>query len=167
MWFTSTSRRSVEAGPKLLPMFPGGLPDYTRERLQNMGVTVHLKCPVSEVGEGYVIAGGQRIESEIIIWGAGVEASEETRTLAGVPLDRGGRIEAHPDLSLPGYPEVFAAGDIAALTDKNGVKVPGVSPAAIQMGSFIAHLLQNERPVSSRPAFGWQHGHDQTERRRR
>lgn len=145
----------IEAGPKLLPMFPGGLPDYTRERLESMGVTVHLNCPVKEVGEGYVIAGDERIESEIIIWGAGVEASEVTRTLAGIPLDRGGRIEVNPDLSLPGYPEVFAAGDIASLTDKNGIKVPGVSPAAIQMGSFIARSIQSEPIESARPSFGY------------
>lgn len=145
----------IEAGPKLLPMFPGGLPDYTRERLESMGVTVHLNCPVKEVGEGYVIAGDQRIDSGIIIWGAGVEASAVSRTLAGVTLDRAGRIEVLPDLSLPGHPEVFAAGDIVALTDKNGIKVPGVSPAAIQMGSFIAHSIQNKAVSSTRPAFAY------------
>ncbi|MDI1311812.1 NAD(P)/FAD-dependent oxidoreductase [Prosthecobacter sp.] len=145
----------IEAGPKLLPMFPGGLPDYTRERLESMGVTVHLNCPVKEVGEGYVIAGDQRIDSGIIIWGAGVEASAVSRTLAGVTLDRAGRIEVLPDLSLPGHPEVFAAGDIVALTDKNGIKVPGVSPAAIQMGSFIAHSIQNKPVSSTRPAFAY------------
>jgi len=145
----------IEAGPRLLPMFPGGLPEYTRERLETMGVTVHLNCPVKEVGEGYVIAGDERIESGIIIWGAGVEASEVTRTLDGIALDPGGRIKVCPDLSLPGHPEVFAAGDIASLVDKNGVKVPGVSPAAIQMGSFIAHSIQNERLTSARPAFGY------------
>jgi NADH dehydrogenase len=145
----------IEAGAKLLPMFPGELPDYTRERLETMGVTVHLNCPVQEVGDGYVVAGGQRIESEIIIWGAGVEASEVTRTLAGIPLDRGGRIEVCPDLSLPGYPEVFAAGDIAALSDKNGVKVPGVSPAAIQMGDFIAKIIQTEPTGTARPSFAY------------
>jgi len=123
--------------------------------LKTMGVTVHLNCPVKEVGEGYVIAGDQRIESEIIIWGAGVEASEVTRTLAGIPLDRGGRIEVNPDLSLPGYPEVFAAGDIASLTDKNGVKVPGVSPAAIQMGSFIARSIRIDPIGSERPSFAY------------
>ncbi len=145
----------IEAGPKLLPMFPGGLPDYTRERLETMGVTVHLNCPVKEVGEGYVIAGDQRIDSAIIIWGAGVEASSVSRTLAGVTLDRAGRIEVLPDLSLPGHPEVFAAGDIVALTDKNGIKVPGVSPAAIQMGAFIAHSIQNEPSSTARTAFAY------------
>ena len=84
-----------------------------------------------------------------------MEASEVTRTLAGIPLDRAGRIEVLPDLSLPGHPEVFAAGDIAAITDKNGVKVPGVCPAAIQMGAFIAQTIQNERVGTERPAFGY------------
>jgi len=145
----------IEAGPKLLSMFPGELPDYTRARLERLGVQVHLNCPVKEVGEGFVIAGEQRIDSDIIIWGAGVEASEVTRTLAGIPLDRAGRIQVLPDLSLPGHPEVFAAGDIASITDKNGVKVPGVCPAAIQMGAFIAQTIQNERVGTERPAFGY------------
>jgi NADH dehydrogenase len=145
----------IEAGPKLLPMFPGGLPDYTKDRLESMGVTVHLNCPVKDVGQGYVIAGDQRIESGIVIWGAGVEASEVSRTLAGVNLDRSGRIEVLPDLSLPGHPEVFAAGDIVALTDKHGVKVPGVSPAAIQMGAFIANSIQSEPTSGERQAFAY------------
>lgn len=145
----------IEAGPKLLPMFPGGLPDYTKDRLESMGVTVHLNCPVKDVGQGYVIAGDQRIESGIVIWGAGVEASEVSRTLAGVNLDRAGRIEVLPDLSLPGHPEVFAAGDIVALTDKHGVKVPGVSPAAIQMGAFIANSIQSEPTSGERQAFAY------------
>jgi NADH dehydrogenase len=145
----------IEAGPKLLPMFPGGLPDYTKDRLESMGVTVHLNCPVKDVGQGYVIAGDQRIDSSIVIWGAGVEASEVSRTLAGVNLDRSGRIEVLPDLSLPGHPEVFAAGDIVALTDKHGVKVPGVSPAAIQMGAFIANSIQSEPTSGERQAFAY------------
>jgi NADH dehydrogenase len=145
----------IEAGPKLLPMFPGELPEYTRKRLERMGVTVHLNCQVKDVGVGFVLAGDQRLETDLVVWGAGVEASEVTRTLAGIPLDRGGRIEVRPDLSLPGHPEVFAAGDIASLTDKNGVKVPGVCPAAIQMGQFIAKTILEEPLSDSRPAFGY------------
>ena len=143
----------IEAGPKLLPMFPGNLPDYTRERLTSMGVHVHLNSPVQEVGRGFVQMAGERIESDIIIWAAGVEASEVTRTLAGIPLDRSGRIEVLPDLSLPGHPEVFAAGDLVALTDPKGAIVPGVSPAAIQMGQFIAKLVTAEAEAGTRPAF--------------
>lgn len=132
----------IEAGPKLLPMFSEGLTTYTREHLEEIGVTVHLNCPVKEVGPGYVIAGDQRIEANIIVWAAGVEASPVTKTLAGIPLDRGGRIQVQPDLSLPGYPHVFAAGDLVSLTDVTGVRVPGVCPAAIQMGEHIAKEIQ-------------------------
>ncbi|MBJ7258799.1 MAG: NAD(P)/FAD-dependent oxidoreductase [Chthoniobacterales bacterium] len=143
----------IEAGPKLLPMFPGSLPDYARERLTSMGVHVHLNSPVQEVGQGYVQMAHERIESNIIVWAAGVEASEVTRTLAGIPLDRSGRIEVLPDLSLPGHPEVFAAGDLVALTDPKGVVVPGVSPAAMQMGQFIAKLVAADDQAGPRPAF--------------
>jgi NADH dehydrogenase len=143
----------VEAGARLLPSFPAELSEYTRLRLEKMGVTVHLNSPVREVGDGYVVTGAGRIESKIIVWAAGVEASEVTRTLMGIPLDRSGRIEVQPDLSLPGYPEVFAAGDLVALTDPNGVRVPGVSPAAIQMGQFIAKLIPSEGMAVPRSAF--------------
>jgi len=143
----------VEAGPRLLPSFPAELSEYTLKRLESMGVTVHLNAPVKEVGQGYVVTDKMRFESDIVIWAAGVEASEVTRTLAGIPLDRGGRIEVLPDLSLPDHPEVFAAGDLVALTDPKGVRVPGVSPAAIQMGQFIAKLIPEAGAAVSRPAF--------------
>jgi NADH:ubiquinone reductase (H+-translocating) len=143
----------IEAGPKLLPSFPTELSEYTRQRLVKMGVTVHLNSPVKEVGDGFVVTSEERIESKIIIWAAGVEASEVTRTLMGIPLDRSGRIEVEPDLSLRGHPEVFAAGDLVALTDPNGVRVPGVSPAAIQMGQFIAKLIPEEGMAIPRSAF--------------
>ncbi len=131
----------IEAGPKLLETFPDGLPQYTAESLGAMGVTVHLNTQVSEIREGVVEAGPLTLETSLIVWAAGVEASPVTRTLQGVPLDRGGRIQVLPDLSVPGHPEVFAAGDIVSLTDKNGVRVPGVAPAAMQMGRHIAEII--------------------------
>ncbi len=132
----------IEAGPRLLPMFSEKLANYTSKRLEHIGVTVHLNCPVKEVGPGYVIAGEQRIEADIIIWAAGVEASPVTRSLAGVPLDRSGRVQVMPDLSLPNHPQVYAAGDLVSLTDVKGTRVPGVCPAAIQMGQHIAKVIQ-------------------------
>ena len=143
----------IEAGPKLLATFPGGLPDYACKHLEYLGVTVHLNTSVKEVGAGYVITGDQRIDTDTVIWAAGVEASGITRTLAGIPLDRAGRIQVQPDLSLPGHPEVFAAGDLVALTDTKGVRVPGVSPAAIQMGHFICKTILNEGMSVPRSAF--------------
>lgn len=140
----------VEAAPRLLAMFTPEQSEYTRQRLEKMGVTVHLDAPVSDVGEGFVVAGGNRLESTVTIWAAGVEGSAVTRTLADTPLDRGGRVQVAPDLSLPGRKEVFAAGDVVALTDVKGVRVPGVAPAATQMGDhaarqILADLDQRER----------------------
>ncbi|HYF37038.1 MAG TPA: NAD(P)/FAD-dependent oxidoreductase [Prosthecobacter sp.] len=148
---SKTEVHLIEAGSKLLSMFPGDLPEYTVERLKKMGVTVHLDTRVEQVGQGFVVAGGQRIDSEIVIWAAGVEASGVTRTLAGVPLDKCGRIHVLPDLSLPGHREVFAAGDLVNMVDAKGQRVPGVSPAAMQMGTHIARILNSGD--SDRPAF--------------
>lgn len=156
----------IEAGPKLLPMFPGELPDYTAAQLARLGVTVHVNCPVREIGPNHVAAGTMTLSPSLIVWAAGVEASSVTRTLGEtIPLDRGGRIEVLPDLSLPGHPEVFAAGDIASLTDRNGIKVPGVAPAASQMGRHIAKLIEQDKKFQAaarkfstdvpRPAFAY------------
>jgi len=135
----------IEAGAKLLPMMPGDLPDYTAAQLTRLGVTVHLNCPVREIGPNRVVAGSLFLTPSLVVWAAGVEASGVTRTLGGgIPLDRGGRIEVRPDLSVPGHPEVFAAGDIVSVVDKNGVKVPGVAPAASQMGRHIASLISHD-----------------------
>ena len=134
----------VEAAPRILGTFSEELSVYAAERLQKMGVTVKTSCPVSEVGEGYLICGGERIEASTIIWAAGVEASPLTRQL-GVPTDRAGRLLVERDCSLPGHPEAFAIGDLASLTDINGVRVPGVSPAAMQMGRHVAGVIAEEQ----------------------
>jgi NADH dehydrogenase len=127
----------IEAGPRLLPAFEPQLSEYCREKLKRMGVIVKLNTPVQQIAKGEVM------RAATIVWAAGVEASPVTRSL-GVPLDRAGRIQVLPDLSLPGHPEVFALGDIAALTDAKGQRVPGVCPAAIQMGRHAASTLRNE-----------------------
>lgn len=133
----------VEAAPKVLGMFPDDLPSYTVERLEKMGVTVRTGCAVDELGAGFAVVAGEKIEAANIIWAAGVDANPLTRSL-GVDLDRSGRIKVRADLSVPGYREVFAVGDIAHLVDRNEVKVPGVCPAAIQMGAHAAKVIANE-----------------------
>ncbi|MGI8605485.1 MAG: NAD(P)/FAD-dependent oxidoreductase [Verrucomicrobiales bacterium] len=134
----------IESGPRLLSMFAPQLADYTVAQLARMGVTVHLNSAVKEIGADYVVAGTNRLGAGLVLWAAGVEASGVTRGLPGIPLDRAGRIEVQPDLSLPGHPQVFAAGDIVSLVDKNGIRVPGVAPAAIQMGRHIARLIEHD-----------------------
>lgn len=133
----------IEAGDRVLDMFDSPLPDKARAQLEALGVEVRTSCRVTDMGAGFLVAGGERIEAENIIWGAGVMAHPITQTL-GIDLVRGGRIPVLPDLTLSGHPDVFAVGDIVSLTDSKGVLVPGVSPGAIQMGTHVAKLLRAE-----------------------
>jgi NADH dehydrogenase len=133
----------IEGGPRVLSTFAAELSTYGKERLEKMGVTVKVSTTVQNISAGEVTLAGETLHAATIVWAAGVEAVPLTRTL-GVPVDRGGRIQVNPDLSLPGHAEVFAIGDLVALTDVKGQRVPGVSPAAMQMGRHVARLLRNE-----------------------
>jgi NADH dehydrogenase len=81
-----------------------------------------------------------RIDAGTVIWAAGVMASPAAQWL-GVAHDRAGRITVGPDLSVPGHPEIFAIGDTAAATRPDGRPVPGIAPAAKQMGRYVGRLL--------------------------
>jgi NADH dehydrogenase len=130
----------IEGGSRLLAAFPEELSKYTAERLIKMGVTVKLNTTVENITEGVVRAGGVEYRAGTIVWAAGVEAPAFTRTL-GTPLDRAGRLITEKDCSLPGQSRIFAIGDIAATTDGRGVRVPGLCPAAIQMGRHAARVI--------------------------
>jgi len=154
----------VEGGPRLLPQFSAGLSAKAQKQLERLGVEVRTNAKVESIGDGYLVfANGQRIESANIIWAAGISANPVTRKL-GVELDRSGRVRVNPDLSLPGHAEVFAIGDLAAVTDQNGNLVPGVSAAAMQMAQHVARIVKAELNVAGsgpepRPAFRyWNRG---------
>ena len=151
----------VEAGPRLLPMFAEDLSEYARRRLEKMGVQVRLNTPVKHISSGLVELNDGQIAAGNIIWAAGVEGNPLTKTLP-VPQDRAGRLLVQPDGSLPGFPEIFAVGDMVSLTDKNGVRVPGVAPAASQMGRHVAGVILSEvmhreryDATQERAAFGY------------
>ena len=132
--------RLIEAGPRVLPSFPADLTDKARKQLEKLGVEVLTGTPVTEItAHGYRL-GETFVPSRTVVWAAGVAASPLGRTL-GVPLDRAGRVQVEPDLSVPGHPEVFVGGDLAAIA-QDGKPVPGVAPAAKQMGKHIAHVLK-------------------------
>jgi NADH:ubiquinone reductase (H+-translocating) len=133
----------IESGPEVLSMFSPDLSEYARHRLEKMGVQVRLNTRVQHIGPGLVVANGENIPAASIIWAAGVEGNPLTKSLP-VPQDRAGRLLVQPDASLPGFPEVFAVGDMVSLTDKNGVRVPGVAPAASQLGRHVARVIQSE-----------------------
>lgn len=130
----------VEAGPRLLPAFAEELSAKTKASLETLGVTVHLDTRVSDIRAGVVTFAGKDLRADTIVWAAGVQASPMARAL-GVELDRAGRVKVRPDFSLEGHPEVFVVGDMAALTDVNGVVVPGVCQGAMQAGKLVAKNL--------------------------
>lgn len=131
----------IEAGPRLLASFPPTLSERAAAQLRGLGVELLVGLPVQAIdAEGYV-RDGQRVPARTVLWAAGVAASPLGRLL-GAPLDRAGRVQVQPDLSLPGHPEVFVAGDLAAALQANGAPVPGVAPAAKQMGAHVAHNLR-------------------------
>jgi len=146
----------VEAGERVLPAYPRRLSLKAEEQLRDLGVTVWTNAPVRDVQSGRIVAADRTIESANILWGAGVEAVGLTRTL-GASCDKHGRLHVEADLSVPGHPEVFAIGDLAAAVDADGQAVPGVAPAAMQMGEYVAKLLSDETtrdlPPSERPPF--------------
>jgi len=133
----------IEAAPRLLTMYDEDLSDYTKGALEGMGVTVKVNSPVRAIREGEIELEGETIRTANIIWAAGVEAAPFTKNF-GVEVDRGGRIMVDTDLSIPGHPEAFVAGDLAHCIDQAGVRVPGVSPAAIQMGKHSAKVILDE-----------------------
>ncbi len=147
----------VEAGPALLSNFPPDLSASARRQLEELGVEVRVSSPVKNIREGQVeFKSGEVICAANIIWAAGVAASPLTAKL-GVELDRAGRVKVNPDLTLPGYREVFAIGDMALVLQEDGRPVPGVSPAAMQMGVYAGKLISNEvqpgPPGGDRPTF--------------
>jgi NADH dehydrogenase len=126
----------VEAGPRVLAGFTEELSESARLQLEKLGVTVWTGMQVTGIDEEGVSIAPDRIHAKTVLWAAGVAASPLARTL-GVPLDRAGRVLVQPDLTIPGYDDVYAIGDLAHI-ELDGVLVPGVAPAAMQAGWHTA-----------------------------
>ncbi|MCG7609974.1 NADH dehydrogenase [Mycolicibacterium sp. (ex Dasyatis americana)] len=137
----------LDAAPAVLPPMGEKLGRKARERLEKMGVEVQLGAMVTDVDRnGLTVKDSdgtiRRIESACKVWSAGVSASPLGKDLAeqsGVELDRAGRVKVQPDLTLPGHPNVFVVGDMAAVDG-----VPGVAQGAIQGGRYAAKLIKRE-----------------------
>ena len=139
----------LEGGPDILPVYPEKLRAAARKHLAALGVDVQTSAMVEDVdAQGVRVKRGEsseRMEAATVLWGAGVRPSLFGHLLAeatGAPRDRGGRIEVASDCSLPDYPEIFVVGDLAALIDARGKAVPGLAPAAIQQGRYVADAVK-------------------------
>jgi NADH dehydrogenase len=147
----------IEAGPRILPAFPSDLSEYARDALMHAGVDIMVTTRVTACDPRGVDLDSGRIDAGTAIWAAGVVASPAARWL-NVEADRAGRVRVNRDLSVPGHPDIFVIGDAAALNDDKGRPVPGIAPAAKQMGKYVAKLIAARiggRPAS--PPFRYMH----------
>jgi NADH dehydrogenase len=136
----------IEAGPRVLHAYPEELSSKAQAQLDALGVQVWTGSAVSAIDAASVEVGGDRLSARTIVWAAGVQGSPVARTL-GVPLDRVGRVRVEADLRVPGQPNVWVIGDLASF-DEGGRIVPGVAPAATQMGAHaganVARAVRGE-----------------------
>lgn len=133
----------VEAGPRVLPAYVESLSESARRQLVDLGVEVCLGARVTGLGDRFVELDGERLAAHTIIWAAGNAASPLGRQL-GAETDRAGRVLVNQDLTVPGHPEIQVIGDLAFVKDKAGRPVPGVAPAAMQMGRHAARNIQRQ-----------------------
>jgi NADH dehydrogenase len=141
----------IEAGERVLSTLPPELSAKAAAQLVRLGVSVRTGRAVTGMGADYIELGAERISTRTILWAAGVSASPLGRMLEA-PLDRSGRVLVQPDLSLPGHPEVLIAGDLASISC-DGRPVPGIAPAAKQMGTHAAKCISASLAARPRVAF--------------
>ena len=141
----------VEAGPRVLAALPEDLSAKAQRQLEKLGVEVQTGRAVTAIDAGSVQLGEERIATRTALWAAGVAASPLGRDL-GVAVDRAGRVPVAPDLSVPGHPEIFVVGDLASVT-QDGKPVPGVAPAAKQMGAYAAKAIRSRLAGEPVPPF--------------
>jgi NADH dehydrogenase len=150
---TTTRVILIQGGDRLMPALPPDLSERARKDLEKMGVEVMLNARVTNVTpHGVEIAGQPFLPVRNVFWAAGVQGSPLGHTL-GVPLNKSGQVIVNPDLTVPGHPEVFVGGDMAfARSADSGEVVPGVAPAALQMGKYAARIIRAEAAGKVNPA---------------
>ena len=131
----------IEAGPRILPAFSEDLSAFAAASLRRKGVEVLCGEPVTDVGPRGVAMNGERIAARTVVWAAGVEASPAAAWL-GVDGDRAGRVPVNEHLTLADDERVFVVGDTAAAAWEDGRIVPGIAPAAKQMGAYAANAIK-------------------------
>ena len=142
----------VESGPRILTAFGPGLSERALEDLERIGVEVRIGQPITTIDERAVQLGEERIPTRTVIWAAGVSAVPLGASL-GVAVDHLGRVIVEPDLSIPGHPDAFVVGDLAAFQHGPGGSLPGVAPVAVQQGACAAKNIQESLRNMPRKVF--------------
>lgn len=147
----------IEAGPQVLPSFPRELSGYAAGALANLGVEVLLGHPVTACTGESIEVDNQSIACRTVIWAAGVQASAGAQWI-GAEHDHAGRALVLPDLTIPGHPELFVIGDTALVNDADGQSVPGIAPAAKQMGAYVGRMIARRLEGTAIPGpFRYRH----------
>ena len=141
-----------EGSDRVLGTFTPDLSESAKSQLEDLGVDVRLKSFVSDIAPGKVKVGDEWIECDVVVWATGVAASPLGKRL-GIETDKAGRVFVEPDLSIPDHKNIFVIGDMASIKQANGDPVPGVSPAAMQMGTATAKNILAELKGMPRKPF--------------
>jgi NADH dehydrogenase len=129
----------VDMAPRVLGTFASELSEAAKRRLENLGVEVRLGHRVDRIDGDGVVVGGERIQSKVVIWTAGVAPSPAGKWL-NVETDRAGRVRIQNDLTVPGYPDIYVVGDTAFL-EQDGKPLLGVAQVAIQQGRYAGRRI--------------------------
>ncbi len=158
----------IEAGPRILPSFSEQSAARATRDLEKLGVQVWTSSRVTQISDEGVQVSGETLRAKTVLWAAGVQASP-TGSWLPVPRDQAGRVIVEPDLSIPGFPGIFVAGDQASLrTELQPRGLPGVATVALQQGRFLGQLIQREaRSKARQPFVYWDKGQMATIGRRR
>lgn len=141
-----------EGSDRVLGTFSPELTESAKKQLEDLGVEVRLNSFVTDIAPGKVKVGDDWVECDVVLWATGVAASPLGKKL-GVETDKAGRVFVEPDLSLKDHPNIFVIGDMASLKQDDGKPVPGVSPAAMQMGTATAKNILAELKGKPRTKF--------------
>ncbi len=141
-----------EGSDRVLGSFANDLSESAKRQLESIGVDVVLNSFVKEIAPGRVKVGDEWIDCDVVLWATGVAASPLGKAL-GVEIDKAGRVLVEQNLSLKDHPNIFVIGDMASLIQANGEPVPGVSPAAMQMGTHTANNILAEINGKPREKF--------------
>jgi NADH dehydrogenase FAD-containing subunit len=139
----------VDMANKVLGPFAEDLSLAAKQRLEDLGVEVRLGYGVDQIDEDGVVVAGERIVSKTVIWTAGV-APSPAGTWLNVETDRAGRVRIQQDLTVPGHPDIFVAGDTATL-NQDGKPLAGVAQVAMQQGRYAGMLIQRRVIGESEP----------------
>lgn len=141
----------MEGAPRILATYPEDLSLKATEELEHLGVEVKNNANVTDIQPGYVVANGERVESVVTLWAAGVQASPLGKML-GAELDKRGAVLVDAFLNPAGHPEIFVCGDLAHVVE-NGKRIPGVAQPAMQMGVYAARQILNDLARKPRTKF--------------